>query len=184
MTVAKFVHIAGRAPRKGPEKTRDKKPGLGSPKRGSLFRLGPGPQESKPERRPARGDRFATTHWSMVSPLAGRKGSAEASRLAGRARRELLVPALCLRAAGRPRRRGRPGLDAGVLPPLVDQELPGGRRPAPRTLPLVPAGSDEALPGQPTRARGAETRRPWAHAFAGFRLRRESLCTGSSPQTI
>ena len=37
------------------------------------------PQESKPERRPARGDRFATTHWSMVV-LAGRKGSAEASR--------------------------------------------------------------------------------------------------------
>jgi RNA polymerase sigma-70 factor (ECF subfamily) len=37
------------------------------------------PQESKPEPRPARGDRFATTHWSMVVS-AGRKGSAEASR--------------------------------------------------------------------------------------------------------
>ena len=37
------------------------------------------PQQSKPERRPARGDQFLTTHWSMVVS-AGRKGSAEAGR--------------------------------------------------------------------------------------------------------
>ena len=103
---------------------------------------------------------FATTHWSMVVAPAGQ--AAGASRRWPRLR-ELLVPALCLRAAGRPRGRRRPGLDPGVLRPPVGQELPGGRRPAARTVPLVPAGSDEALPGQPAAApRGTETRRPSA----------------------
>ena len=78
--------------------------------------------ESKPERLPARGDRFATTHWSMVVS-AGRGRSPEASRALATLCENYWFPLYAF-----VRRAGHSAEDAQDLTqeffrPLVGQEL-------------------------------------------------------------
>ena len=140
-------------------------------------------QERKPDRLPAHGDRFATTHWSMVVSAGGGHHRKPAERW----------PRLCenywFPLYAFVRRAGHSAEDAEDLTQeffarLLAQALPRESRPPEGQVPLLSPGGAEAFPGRPVGPRtGPETRRKPDRHFAGQPGCRDPLSPGAGQRS-
>ncbi len=113
--------------------------------------------DSEPDRPPARADRFATTHWSVVV-CAGRGRTPGAGRALAALCANYWFPLYAfVRRAGHAADEAQ-DLTQAFFAELLAKDVSGGGRPAARQVPLVPARGDQALSGQTTATPGAQKR--------------------------